>query len=321
MTEAGVERWAEPAPLESGVSPISSAAPMALVYAGLAVVVSCWGLLPAFQKQLLRPLSAVEVTFSRFFLSGVVLLAVVLVRRPRDLSDALRRNPRGILVSSILGPLLAMVTFNTGIRTVAIGLAGLILAIEPILTYTIAVAVGQERWNVRRMSSILVALGGLAVVVVVDRGVGGAFWFGLIAVCFTPLIWAINTVISKDLVAKESPTVLTTLNFLISSACLVPFLGSGFLSRFGAMGASDWAALGFCVLPGTVLAYGIWYGSLRVLSSSTLSLSLYAIPIISVIGGVAFFGERLTMFKGFGIALALYGLYLVNVRFKENNDV
>jgi drug/metabolite transporter (DMT)-like permease len=303
------------------MSSVTPAAPVPLVYVGLAVTALCWGLLPAFQKQLLQVFSAVEATFVRFFLSGVFLLAIVLFQRPGAPVRAIRRDPGGILVSSILGPLLAMVAFNWGIRTVAIGLAGVILAVEPILTYLIAVAFGQERWDWRRFLSILLTLGGLAAVVVADRGIGGAFWFGLLAVCATPLIWAVNTVISKDLVAKESPMVLTTLNFLISSVCLIPFLGSGFLSRTGGMGAPYWAALGFCVLPGTVLAYGIWYGSLRVLSPSTLSLSLYAIPLISVISGIACFGERLTPLKGAGVALVLYGLYLVNVRFQGGNDV
>ncbi len=321
MTMTRVEKRAGLAPQEPDASPVTPAAPVTLVYAGLAVTVLCWGLLPAFQKQLLQVFSAVEATFTRFFLSGVVLLAVVLLQKPRELRFAMRRNPRGILVSSILGPLLAMVAFNWGIQTVAIGLAAVILAMEPILTYLIAVVVGQESWDVRRMLSILLTLGGLATVVMADRGVGGAFWVGLIAVCFTPLVWAVNTVISKDLVAEESPMVVITLNFLISSACLIPFLGGDFLSRLGGMESPYWAALAFCVLPGTVLAYGIWYASLRVLSPSTLSLSLYAIPIISVIGGVAFFGERLTLFKGVGIALVLYGLYLVNVRFKGDNDV
>jgi drug/metabolite transporter (DMT)-like permease len=292
-----------------------------MVFGGLALTVSCWGLLPAFQKQLLQVFSAVEVTFARFFLSGVALLAVVLVRWPRELDGAMRRHPREILVSSILGPLLAMLAFTWGIQMIAIGLAGVILALEPILTYLIAVTLSQERWDVRRMLSILLCLGGLATIVITDRGIGGAFWAGLIAVSLTPLIWAVNTVISKDLVAEEPPIVVTTLNFLISSACLLPLLGGDFLLRMGGMELQHAVALAFCVGPGTVLAFGIWYGSLRVLSPSSLALSLYAIPIISVAGGIAFFGERLTLLKGLGVTCVSYGLYLVNVRFKGNSDV
>jgi drug/metabolite transporter (DMT)-like permease len=302
-------------------APPAAPAPLTLAYVGLALTIGCWGLLPVFQKQLLEVMDPVELTFVRFFLSGVLLLAVVLAQNPRGLIDTLRRSPRGIVVSSICGPLMAMVAFNFGLQTVAVGLASLIVALEPMLAYLLAVAVGQERWSGVRALYILVALVGVALVVVADRGVGGGFWLGLLAVCAMPLVWAINTVISKDLVARESPLVLVTANFLISSVCLLPFVGGALLPKLQAMPAPQWAALAFCVLPGSVLAYSIWYGSLRVLSPSTLSLSLYACPVIGLLGGVVAFGEQLTVLKYVGVALVLYGLYRVNATNKEKNDV
>lgn len=298
-------------PAEAAAGASGAGSPSAVVYAGLALTVVCWGLLPVFQKQLLEVFNAVEVTFVRFFLSGLILLAGVLLHQGRAVWGVVRRNPGGVLASSIFGPLLAMVAFNFGIQTVAVGLASLIVALEPVLTYVLAVAVGKEPWNLAHMLSILLCLGGLGTVVAADSGVGGAFWVGLLAVCVTPLVWALNTVIAKGLVEKESPVVLTAVNFVVSSACLLPFLGADFLPRFGGLQTGAWTALALCVLPGTVLGYTIWYWALHFLSPSTLSLSLYAIPVIGVVGGVAFFGESLSVFKGAGVVLVLVGLYLV----------
>ncbi|WP_438002858.1 DMT family transporter [Sorangium sp. So ce321] len=296
--------------------------PMKMAYVGLALTIVCWGLVPVFQKQLLEVFGAVELTFVRFFVSGFVLLGVVLVRSPRELSGVVRRNPWGILLSSVLGPLLAMVSFNFGVRTVAISLAALVIALEPMLTYVIAVAMGQERWELQRVLSILLCLAGLAVTMAADGIGGGAFWVGLLAVFVTPIVWAVNTVISKGLVEKESPIVIIVLNFLISSALLLPFSQSDGMPRILQMSARHWGALAFCVLPGTVMGYTIWYWALRFLSPSTLSISLYAIPIISVVGGVVVLGESLTIVKGSGVALVLYGLYRVNTQteFKRHDQ-
>jgi drug/metabolite transporter (DMT)-like permease len=74
-------------------------------------------------------------------------------------------------------------------------------------------------------------------------------------------------------------------------------------------------------VPASVLGYWVWYGTLRWLSPSTLSLSLYACPVIATISGVVVFDESLTALKVAGVALVLYALYLVNVKYKENNGV
>jgi drug/metabolite transporter (DMT)-like permease len=66
-----------------------------------------------------------------------------------------------------------------------------------------------------------------------------------------------------------------------------------------------------------VLGYSIWYGALRVLSPSSVSVWTFAVPVISLLGGVAFFGEALTALKCVGVALALYGVYLVNGKYGE----
>lgn len=326
MTTASVDERAIPvgeAPpcvAQYGATPIGrTTAPLSATYTGLALTAICWGLVPVFQKQLLEVFTATEATFVRFFASGIILLVGVLVVQPASLWGVVRHNPMQVVASSILGPLLAMLAFNFGIQTVAVGLAALIVALEPILTYIVAVAVRQEKWHLPRLLSILVALAGLSIVVVVDCGVGGAFWVGLVAVCATPVVWALNTVISKGLVEKESPIALTTVNFLFSSLCLVPFLGTHLVEAFGQLDGRLWLAFVFCVVPGTVLGYTIWYWSLRSMSPSTLSLWLYVIPIIAVFGGAVFFGERITFMKGLGVTLALYGLYLANVKYKEKS--
>jgi drug/metabolite transporter (DMT)-like permease len=294
-----------------------SPAPATLIYVGLAVTVCCWGVLPVFSKQLLHVFNALELTFVRFFLSGLLLLVMVLATQPHALIGAVRRNPRGILASSILGPVLFMAAQNFGIQTVGIGVTAVIIALQPILTYLIAVTMGQEQGSLPRTLSILLCVGGLTMIVAAEGVVGDSFWFGLCAACLAPLIWAINTVISKDLVAKESPLVLVTANLLISSVGLLPFLSGDLLAKLGAISAADGAAMAFCVLPATVLGFAFWYGSLRLLAPSTLSVSVFAIPVISLIGGVAVFGEPLTVLKSVGAALVLYGLYLVNVKYKQ----
>jgi drug/metabolite transporter (DMT)-like permease len=285
-------------------------------YFGLAVAVAVWGVQPVFLKQLLDVFSPLEVAFLRFFSSSLVLLALVLATQPEAMLGALRRNLRGILASSILGPMLSITAFGFALQTAGIGVASVTMALQPILTYLIAIAVGQEQASLPRLLSILLSLAGMIMIVAVDATAGEQFWIGLLAAAVAPLIIALNTVISKRVVAKESPLVLLAINMTISSAGLAPFQDGGLVARLGTLEATHWAALAFCVLGGTVVATTLWYGSLRTLASSTISVFSMGVPLLSLFGGIAFLGETLTLLKSGGVTLVLYGLYLVNVKYK-----
>jgi hypothetical protein len=59
--------------------------PRGLAYIGLFVTMLAWGLVPAFLKMLLVVFTPTELSFTRFLLSGVILLAWVGVRQPAAL--------------------------------------------------------------------------------------------------------------------------------------------------------------------------------------------------------------------------------------------
>jgi drug/metabolite transporter (DMT)-like permease len=191
-------------------------------------------------------------------------------------------------------------------------------SLQPLLTYVIAVILGWEQKSLPRLLSTLLCVGGLALVVLADCGVGSFFWIGLLVVCLSPLILALNVLISKDLVTREAPLVVITVNLLIGTACLLPFMGGSVLAKVGDLATTHWVALAFCVLPGTVFAYAIWYSALRFLSPSSLSLWYFVVPIIALVAGYALFGESLTALKCVGVAIMMFGLYLVTVKFKQN---
>jgi drug/metabolite transporter (DMT)-like permease len=290
-----------------------------LVYGGLVLAMISWGVIPVFQKQLLANFSPLETAFLRFFFSGLIMLAVVLAAMPHALAGALRRNLRPLLLSSVCGPVLGVLAFIYGIQTVAVGVAAVIASLQPMLTYVLALALGREKGTVARTLSILISLVGVALVVAGDHGFGETAWLGLLAVLLAPLILSVNTVFSKDLVAREAPLVVTTVNILVSLLTLVPFLGEDFMARAASMPSADWGALAVCVLPATVLGYAAWYGALRVIAPSSLALWTFVSPLVALVMGCVCLGESLTLLKIAGVALVLYGLYLANGKHPANN--
>ena len=274
-----------------------------------------WGFVPVFLKKLLAVLTPTELSFSRFLLSGVVLLLWVLVRQHQALLRILRQDFKLLLLCTVFGPLTAMVCFNYGILHVTIGTAAMIAAIEPVFTYILAVIVGQEAWRAGRLLSILIALTGIALVIFARGTFGSAYWVSLLLVLLTPMIWAINNIVSKDIVQRHSPNVMVAASFVLSSLFLIPTLSPGYLQSVVHMGPQMWLALIYCILS-TVFGFSIWYWNLLYLPPSTVAVSMYLIPVISVTAGSVFLNESMSLMKASGIATVLLGLYLVNRRFK-----
>ncbi len=139
--------------------------PIFLAYIGLTVTMAGWGLVPVFLKKLLGVLTPTEVSFSRFFLSGFMLLVWLGLRKREELYRIFREDLKLVLLCTGFGPLTAMVFFNYGILNVTIGTAAVFAGIEPVFTYILAVLLGQEVWKTKRMLSILFAFAVIALVI------------------------------------------------------------------------------------------------------------------------------------------------------------
>jgi O-acetylserine/cysteine efflux transporter len=304
-----------PNTLFSATSSPATERSVALAYAGLGLTMMAWSLVPVFLKLLLTVLTPTELSFTRFLLSGLGLLLWVLARCPRELVRLFREDLRLLLLSTIFGPLAAMVCFNFALQHITVGTAAVFAALEPLCTYVLAAIIGQEVWRHGRTASIVLAMAGITMVVLSRETVGVAYWHSLVLVTLTPIIWAVNNIITKELVQRHAAVVMTAAAFVLSSLCLVPTLSTDYVLRLATMGGALWLGLAYC-LATTIVGFTIWYGSLKFLPPSSVAVSMYIIPVISVAAGILVLGEALSWLKGAGIATVLLGLYLVNVRFR-----
>jgi drug/metabolite transporter (DMT)-like permease len=81
------------------------------------------------------------------------------------------------------------------------------------------------------------------------------------------------------------------------------------------MDATLWIALIYCVAS-NILGFSIWYWSLKFLPPSSVAVTMYLIPILSVAAGVVILHEPLSSIKIIGILMVLSGLYFVNFRWR-----
>jgi drug/metabolite transporter (DMT)-like permease len=289
--------------------------PVSLSYLGLFFTMIVWSLVPVFLKKLLAVLTPTELSFSRFLLSGFILLAWVILKRRDELLRMIRQDLKLLLLCTVFGPLTAMVFLNFALLHVTVGTVAVFAAIEPVCTYILAVLIGQEGWRGKRMLSILLALSGMILVILSRRTWGIAYWISLVLATLTPVIWAANNIITKELVRRHSPIVMVAASFVLSSLFLIPTLSKAYMQSIAHMGLLLWLFLVYCIVS-TIVGFSIWYWSLRHLAPSTVAVSMYIIPVCSVAAGMVFLHEPMSWLKGSGIFMVMLGLYLVNVRFR-----
>jgi drug/metabolite transporter (DMT)-like permease len=286
-----------------------------LAYWGLVIAMLIWAVVPVFLKKLLEVLSPTEISFSRFFGSGLLLLVWVSLKRRGELVRIFGQDLRLMLLGTVFGPLTAMVCLNFALVTITVGTSSLLSALEPVFTYLLAVLIGQEAWKTQRLFSILLALAGIVLVMLSHHEWGAGYWPGLILATLTPMVWAANSIITAELVKRHAPLVIMSFSFVLSSLFLIPTLSAGFSSRLMGLGWMLGWALAFCIMS-NIFGFIVWYVCLKYLPPSSLAMTVYVIPIFSVAAGMAFLDEPMSWLKGLGIATVLLGLYLVNVRFR-----
>lgn len=296
-----------PAPPRHGPSP--AAARFAPVDVVLLVGLSAmWGLSFLFIELALRQLGPLWIVTGRTAIGGLVLLSVAAVRGalPRGRDLWLRLVLLGVINNALPWTAIAWAQ-----QRLPSGLTGLLMAIVPTTTLLVAAAVGLERITPRRLLGLLLAMGGVAVIVGGDVEQPGRVMAVLVVVLAT-LGYAAGAVFAKSQVSGRAPPVtIATGQVLSAAAVTLPFawLVEGPPDLRG-LAASTVAAVGLLGALGTGLAFLLFYTLVARVGATNATLTTYLIPIVAVVAGTVLLDERLGLSALAGGALILIGIAL-----------
>jgi drug/metabolite transporter (DMT)-like permease len=294
-------RGAFPATLRHGSSVVRS-------HLGLAVVAALWGgaFVAIRNLDASGRISASAITLLRFALTAAVMAPVLAFRRPR----IQRADWRRVWVMGLLGGLVYHLALNEGERFVSAGVASLIVASVPVMVAILAARFLGERLTKVRAAGIALAIGGVAVLVVL--GSGGSLHVhnlvGALLVLVSPSAWAISTVVGKPMVRRYDPIALTALLMVLGATLIVPFTIVPTVRDLPNLTGGDWLQLVYLAVGCTALAYAIWYAALRHLEATTVAGYIYLVPPFALLWAAVFLGERVTVAGALGGAMVLAGV-------------
>ncbi len=298
-------------------------------YLALAAICIIWGTTYTTIKIAIRDFPPYLLVGIRQTSAGLLLLAWVLVTgRARAAvfpKDAAGRAPGGLLSGQYLWrqALTGVLTITGGngfitwgMQHVPSGLAAVIGSLTPVMVVLINLSwKGAERLNARIVAGVLLGFGGLGLIfregwadfTNPDYRVGILCCFGS---CFS---WSMGTVMAKR---WNDPRVSPGVNagLQITAGGLGGFLLSMWLDVNHTVHHTlpGWAAVLYLTLIGSALAFTLYMFALQHLSATVSSMYTYINPVVAILLGWLFLGERLTLWELTGMAVTISGVWMVN---------
>jgi drug/metabolite transporter (DMT)-like permease len=290
----------------------------AMTFGILAIVI--WGGTPIATKVAVGELSAVGVTFWRTVLAAILALLIVAVRRtPRP---AAGRTLGFLLVSALAAYIAFPWLLALGLQRTTAGHAALLVALAPIFTGLLAMAVGRLR--VRRLwfAGVALAFGGTAGLVggAHALGVQGASLAGDLLVLMSAAAAALGYLSGAE-AAREIGSLAVTLWGHLAAAVLMltvaPWAGDALLTG-AAPSVATLTAVGYLAAFASLGAYVAWYRALAV--SPGISQVQFLQAAVGAVLAALLLGERLGPADLGAAALILLGVFVTQKAIRRDPD-
>jgi drug/metabolite transporter (DMT)-like permease len=293
----------------------------AVGYAMVAVAAALFAFNGSVSKVILdSDLSSLRVTEVRCTGALIGLAGVLLLTRP----EAFRTDPRELLVLAafgLFGVCLVQLFYFLAIHRLQIGVALLIQYVAPLMVALWARFVFKEHVRRRLWAALLLALGGLSLVVDVWGGVTLNTW-GVVFSFAAAITYAFYVLIAERAVGRRDPISLLCYGFFFASlfyAVAQPWWSFPFqiparsISLEGHLAAWHlpiWALMLWMVVLGTIVPFMLIVGSLQHLRATRVAIVAMLEPVVASVVAYAWLDQTLGVQQLVGGAVVLAGILL-----------
>lgn len=279
-------------------------------YAGLLVLSVIWGLAFVAIKQADTELSPVNLALLRWLVACVPFLVLLPILGKPKVKLERKDIPRLLIVAfaNVVG---YHISLNYAETTLSAGLSALLIAFGPIFIVILSYLLLDERAGRRVLLGLALAIAGTAILSTGSISVNDlSSYGGIFEALITALCYALFAVLGKPLVHKYGSAPTTIMAGLVGTAMMLPLISGSFFSQVSALSFTGWFSVLYLSLLSTVFGYLLFYTLISRGAVTRLSIQLYLIPVVSVIGGALLLNESLTLpvLVGGGLMLVAVGI-------------
>jgi drug/metabolite transporter (DMT)-like permease len=291
---------------------------VSLAYAAIIATTILWASSLIFAKLVFSELGPIVFVALRYTLATPFLFVLAFQRRKKQTRGALRANWKILLVTGLSGPFISQVLQYIGLELTTASDALLLLNLTPIFAVILAAPLLDERITLDKIIGLIVATLG-AMLIVVNSSPDLAIFtiervIGNIIVIVSTLFFAINGIAGK-IAVKSANTVSTT---FYSTLFAVPFIwvtAALFddVTVLFTMSIEAWAVVLWVAIVNTVIAFMLYYESMKNIESSRVQIILNLIGVWGVIMSILVLNEIVTFLQILGGFLTIIGVVVAQI--------
>ena len=281
---------------------------------GLLGVVIIWGLNLTVIKFAIQEVRPLAFNAARFTLAALTLLALLRLQGESFRTD--RRDLLALIAAGVMGHTAYQVLFIEGIARTTASHAALIFGVSPVVVAILSSLLGHERIRMTGWLGAASAFGGVYLIMAGKAPAGGPApsLRGDLLVLAAAVSWCIYTVMAHPLLSRHSPLKVTALSLGWGVLLMLPFCAPSIVHQdWRRIGVEAWAATLYSCLFALVVAYLLWYRSVKKVGNVRTAVYSNLVPVTGTLAGWAFLGERLYPALAVGAAAIFGGIALTRM--------
>ncbi|WCK54949.1 EamA family transporter [Aneurinibacillus sp. Ricciae_BoGa-3] len=248
----------------------------------------------------------------RFFLAGAIM--VVYFRQRGKLKGLTAQQLKDIAGIGLLMTTIPYAALYWGEQYIHSGIAALLVATGPVFTLMLSVGAGQTRFRPHMLSGSALSVVGIGLIVGFSHADEGAYHVvAKLVIVAAEIFYAWGAVRSKKVMAGVVPSVFNGVQMLFASIGLLVMSLLFEDTRHIVWTRLSLAALIYLAIVASIGALGIFYWLIQRTNSTFPSTWTYAAPVIAMIVGAVFLGEKITWTSACGAVCALAGIIVLNL--------
>ncbi len=291
----------------------------AYLYLVSILAITLWGISYIWTDKLIHlDIPVFYFVFVRILLAGVCLLLLNIATG--QMQRIHRKDLPKFLLLALFEPFVYFLAESYGIKlTGSPTLSSMVIATIPIFSVAAGFLFFRERINRVNMIGILMAIGGICLVVMSRGKVGPNFIWGIILLLIAVISEVGHASVTKSLSGNYSSQVIVMYQFLIGSVYLLPLFITKGLENFEPryLEPEVWTPVICLAILCSSLAFSLWVNTIKHLGVARSSIFAALIPVASALSSWALGYEFLTMRQWSGVLVSAIGVILSQYCMKQ----
>ncbi|MFW5895511.1 MAG: DMT family transporter [archaeon] len=290
-----------------------------------------WSFSEIIVKLLQGAVGALSLSFFRFFIGGMFLLMILLIKRDlKGIGLMFKRNPGLLLFSSCFAFGISNIVYFVGVTFTQANIAATIYTTYPIWITIYSIFILNERTNLQlKFVGIAIGLVGVAILMTnfdLSGFLASEYLLGNILVLLGSIIWALYSVLGKKIQINEEETHNIALKYSMVSSLLasIPvFIILIFTPEFDTFliyGLEDYFWIIFLGVVSTGIGVYLLFEGIRYIEVSKAFSLAFLKPIFATIMAFILLQEFPTISLLVSISLVIISILLINRKVEEKLD-